>query len=81
MSTSPYTLQNIEFAAQMLLEASSVDRPTMLDSMAKSLTEHLLREHPGIDVDQVPILVNQFVAAVRSRVDEEEARLREDWCD
>jgi hypothetical protein len=81
MSTSPYTFQNIEFAAQMLLEASSSHRPTMLDSIARSLTEHLLREHSGIDVDQVPILENQFVAAVRSRVDEEEARLRQAWCD
>jgi hypothetical protein len=43
---------NIEFAAQELLEAPAADRPAMLD-IAKALTRRLLKDNPGIGMGEV----------------------------
>jgi hypothetical protein len=51
MPTYPDTIpQNIDFAAQELLEAPADQRPAMLESIAKALTRRLLQDNPGIDI-------------------------------
>jgi hypothetical protein len=69
MPTAPDQItENIEFAAQELLEAPDGQRATMLEQMAKSLTRRLLRDNPGIGNRQVSNRVTAFVNAVRRRV-------------
>jgi hypothetical protein len=49
MSTAPDKIpENIDFAAQELLEAPAADRPAMLEGIVKVITRRLLKANPGI---------------------------------
>jgi hypothetical protein len=61
-------LENIDFAAQELLESPAADRPAMLEGIAKALTRRLLKDEPGIGAREVSERVTMFVRAVRARV-------------
>jgi hypothetical protein len=71
--------ENIEFAAQELLEVPTDERVAKLEKIARSHTRWLLQDNPGVGIHEVSSRVNQFMIAVRRRVDEEERRLREEW--
>jgi hypothetical protein len=60
--------ENIEFAAQELLEAPADQRPAMLEGIAKALTRRLLQDEPGIGAREVSERVTAFVKGVRSRL-------------
>jgi hypothetical protein len=60
--------ENVNFAAQELLEATADERPTMLEDIAKALTRRLLRDNPGIGAREVSQRVSAFVSAVRERL-------------
>jgi hypothetical protein len=60
--------ENIDFAAQELLEAPVDERPAMLENIAKALTKRLLKDEPGIGPREVSKRVTAFVKAVRSRL-------------
>ena len=60
--------ENIEFAAQELLEAPTDQRPAMLENIAKALTRRLLKDEPGIGAREVSERVAAFVNAVRDRL-------------
>jgi hypothetical protein len=77
--SSPEISESVEFTVQQLLEAPVDQRLAMLERTAKSLTRWLLQDNPGDGIHQVSDRVNQFVIAVRRRVDEEEKRLEEEW--
>jgi hypothetical protein len=55
---------NIDFAAQELLEAPADQRPAMLENIAKALTRRLLQDNPGIGIHEVrdasPLSLKQF---------------------
>lgn len=67
--------ENIEFAAQELLEVPADERPAMLEGTAKTLTRRLLQDNPGIGIREVSCRVTRFVNAVRQHVEDAE-RLR-----
>jgi hypothetical protein len=71
--------ESVEFAGQELLEAPTGERLAILERFAKSLTRWLLQDNPGVGIHEVSNRVNQFMVAVRRRVDEEERRLQEEW--
>ena len=58
---------NVDFAAQELLEAPADERPAMLENIAKALTRRLLKGEPGIGIREVSERVTAFVKAVRAR--------------
>jgi hypothetical protein len=60
---------NIEFAAQELIEAPADQRPAMLEGIAKALTRRLLQDKPGIGIRDVSARVTAFVNAVRARLE------------
>jgi hypothetical protein len=60
--------QDIDFAAQELLEAPVDQRPAMLEYIAKALTRRLLQDNPGIDIHEVSGRVTAFIKAVHWRV-------------
>ena len=60
--------ENIDFAAQELLEAPYDQRPAMLESIAKALTRRLLQDNPGIGIHEVSGRVTAFIKAVHWRV-------------
>jgi hypothetical protein len=60
--------ENIEFAAQELLDAPAADRSAMLEKIAKALTKRLLQDNPGIGIREVSERVTAFVNAVRERL-------------
>ena len=60
--------ENVDFAAQELLDAPASDRPAMLESIAKALTRRLLKDEPGIGAREVSEHVTAFVKAVRERL-------------
>ena len=62
-------LGNIEFVVQKLLEAPADQRKAMLEAIAKTLTNTLLRDNPGIGIGEVSERVTSFVKAIRSRLD------------
>ena len=70
--------ESIEFTVQDLVEAPTDQRLAMLERTAKSLTRWLLKDNPGVGIHEVSNRVNQFIIAVKSRVDQEETRLREE---
>jgi hypothetical protein len=79
-ATPDYTVGNVEFATQTLLEATTTDqRFALIEGIAESLTRRLLQENPYIGIHELSNLVKQFIEAVRQRVDEGEQRLREEW--
>ena len=59
---------NIDFAAQELLEAPADQRPAMLENIAKALTRRLLQDNPGIGIQEVSGRVTAFIKAVHWRV-------------
>ena len=61
--------ENIDFAAQELLEAPAADRPALLDGIAKALTRRLLKDNPGIAAREVSERVTAFVKARGSSAD------------
>ncbi len=61
--------ENIDFAAQELLEAPADQRPAMLENIAKALTRRLLKDEPGIGAREVSERVTAFVKAVRERLE------------
>jgi hypothetical protein len=61
-------LENIEFAAQELLDAPAADRSAMLEKIAKALTRRLLQDNPGIGIREVSERVTAFENAVRERL-------------
>ena len=70
MPTAPdKILDNIEFAAQDLLEAPADDRTAMLEGIAKALTRRLLHDNPGIGIREVSGRVTAFIKAVRARLE------------
>jgi hypothetical protein len=70
MPTAPDQIpRNIEFAAKELLEASSDQRPAMLEGVAKALTRRLLQDHAGIGIREVSERVTAFIKAVRARLE------------
>jgi hypothetical protein len=73
MPTAPDRIaENIDFAAQELLEAPADERPAMLEQIAKSLTRRLLRDNPGIGIREVSTpRVTQFVNAVRMQIEDQ----------
>ena len=60
--------ENIEFAAQELLDAPAADRSAMLEKIAKALTRRLLQDNPGIGIREVSERVTAFENAVRERL-------------
>jgi len=54
---------NIDFAAQELLEAPADQRPAMLENIAKALTRRLLQDNPGIGIHEVSGRVTAFIKA------------------
>lgn len=69
MPTAPDKIpDNIEFAAQELLEAPADQRPAMLEDIAKALTRRLLQDNPGIGIREVSGRVTAFIKAVRDRL-------------
>jgi hypothetical protein len=60
--------ENIDFAAQELLEAPADQRPAMLENIAKALTRRLLKDEPGVGAREVSERVTAFVRAVQSRL-------------
>ncbi len=42
--------ENIDFAAEKLLEVPAADRPAMLEGIAKALTRRLLQDNPRIGI-------------------------------
>ena len=58
--------ENIEFAAQELLDAPAADRSSMLENIAKALTRRLLQDNPGIGAREVSERIREFVNAVRA---------------
>ena len=60
--------ENIEFAAQELLDALAADRSAMLENIAKAWTRRLLQDNPGIGIRDVAKRVTAFVNAVRKRL-------------
>jgi hypothetical protein len=60
--------ENIEFAAQALLDAPAADRSAMLEKIAKALTRRLLQDNPGIGIREVSERVTAFENAVRERL-------------
>ena len=70
MPTAPDKIpENIEFAAQELLEEPADQRPAMLEGIAKALTRRLLQDNPGISIRQVSGRVAAFIKAVRARLE------------
>ena len=60
--------ENIDFAAQKLLEAPEAGRPAMLENIAKALTRRLLQDEQGTGAREVSERVTTFVRAVQSRL-------------
>jgi hypothetical protein len=61
--------ENVDFAAQELLEAQADQRTAILESIAKALTRLLLQDNPGIGIEEVSNRVTAFVSAVRARLE------------
>jgi hypothetical protein len=62
-------LDNIDYAAQELLDAPADDRAAMLEGIAKVLTRRrLLQDNPGIGIHEVSGRVTAFIKAVQWRV-------------
>ena len=61
--------ENIDFAAQELLEAPAEQRPVLLENIAKALTRRLLQDNPGIGIREVSQRVSAFIEAVRARIE------------
>jgi hypothetical protein len=61
--------ENVDFAAQDLLEAAADQRPAILEGIAKELTRRLLRDNPGIGARKVSKRVTAFVKAVQAKLE------------
>src|SRR5689334_2109073 len=61
--------ENINFAAQELLEAPDDQRPVLLENIAKALTRRLLTDNPSIGIREVSDWVTAFINAVRVRIE------------
>ena len=61
--------ENIDFAAQDLLDAPEADRKAMLENIAKALTRRLLKDEPGVEARELSERVTAFLNAVRERLD------------
>jgi hypothetical protein len=61
--------ENIDFAAQEVLEAPADQRPVLLENIAKALTRRLLQDNPGIGIRDVSQRVSAFIEAVRARIE------------
>ena len=59
---------NIDFAAQELLEAPADQRPAMLENIAKALTRRMLQDNLSIGIHEVSGRVTAFIKAVHWRV-------------
>jgi hypothetical protein len=62
---------NIEFAAQELLEAPAGQRQAILQGIAKALTRRLLQGNPGMGISEVSGRVTAFIKAVQWRASQQ----------
>jgi hypothetical protein len=53
--------ENIEFAAQEVIEAPEADHSAMLENIAKALTRRLLKDEPGLGAREISERVTAFV--------------------
>jgi hypothetical protein len=84
--SKPITLdklpENIEFAAQELLEVPADDRHAMLEGTGKTLTRRLVKDNPGIGIREVSGRVTRFLNAVRQHLEDADRRAAgSDWTD
>jgi hypothetical protein len=61
-------LKDMDFIVRELLEAPAIERPAMLEKIAKALTRRLLQNNPEVDIREVSESVGAFVDAVQTRI-------------
>jgi hypothetical protein len=61
--------ENVDFAAQELLDAPADQRSAMLENIAKALARRLLQDNPGIGAREVSERVREFLNAVRALIE------------